>query len=332
MKILVRAPNWLGDLVMSLGFFRRLHDYFPEAEIDVIVKDAISELVSLFPGIMHVYPYSKRGLLGIYRFTKRLPGGYDFFFCLPNSFSSAFMGMWIDSKKKIGYKKEGRGIFFTKGYKHKKPSGLHRVEEYGFLLSGIADCREFSVFLNASFEEPEVLKTIKDRLIVVLNINSHVPSKRLPTQKGAKIANLLIKGSNCTIVLIGTDAEKGYVNSLLSQIENQGNIVNFCGKTTLLKLASILKWADLVISTDSGPAHLANSLMTPVIVLMGLGDEHNTGPYNRENLLLIRKSNLECAPCRSNTCKFQIPKCLEEIDEEEIIEKATLILHNRVNP
>jgi len=78
--------------------------------------------------------------------------------------------------------------------------------------------------------------------------------------------------------------------------------------------------AKAVLTTDSGPAHLANSLGVPTIVLFGAGNELNTAPYNKQHLNTIRAGKLECEPCVRNTCKlYGIPKCMQLIDEIELI-------------
>ena len=93
MKILVRLPNWLGDLVMSSGFIRALSILEPDSTVDVIVKDSLSELIPLFEGINAHIPFSKveyPGIFGAIKFGRTCSASdhYDMFFTLPDSFSS----------------------------------------------------------------------------------------------------------------------------------------------------------------------------------------------------------------------------------------------------
>ena len=103
-------------------------------------------------------------------------------------------------------------------------------------------------------------------------------------------------------------------------------IQNLAGKTDLSQMVKLLKETDLMISTDSGPAHIANSLGTKLIVLFGAGDETKTRPYNLSTAEIIRLAGLPCAPCISNICKFGEPKCLTELDENIISNKALRLL------
>jgi ADP-heptose:LPS heptosyltransferase len=87
--------------------------------------------------------------------------------------------------------------------------------------------------------------------------------------------------------------------------------------------------ATALLTTDSGPAHLANSVGTPTIVLFGAGNEHNTAPYNKQGLTVLRYGKLSCEPCVKNTCKlYGVPKCLELLDELQIINTLSVYLHH----
>src|SRR4051812_7936918 len=112
-KILVRLPNWLGDMVMASGFMHQLQAVYPQAELSVIVKKGIHELLPFFPLVKHQFIFDKasyKGSSGVWRFGKELAKteAFDLFFCLPDSFSSALMGRATGAKKRVGFKKEWR--------------------------------------------------------------------------------------------------------------------------------------------------------------------------------------------------------------------------------
>jgi len=136
MKILIRLPNWLGDVVMSTAFVASVKQLYPGATVDLIVKKELVSITSLMPGLHTVHPFSKQeysGLGGVYRFGKALrPEKYDLFFNLPSSLSSFVMGLAAGAKKRVGFAKEG-GIFLLTNV-YKKPLNVHRVGEYISLL------------------------------------------------------------------------------------------------------------------------------------------------------------------------------------------------------
>ncbi|MBK6826007.1 MAG: glycosyltransferase family 9 protein [Chitinophagaceae bacterium] len=137
MNILIRLPNWMGDMVMSSAFVKAVRDLYPDAAIDLIAKKGIDVLLDFFPEHGQRFVFSKDefpGLSGAWKFGKRIrqQKKYDLFFCLPDSLSSAVMAYATGAAKRVGYRKEGRGLLLTASFN--KKAGLHRVEEYQDLL------------------------------------------------------------------------------------------------------------------------------------------------------------------------------------------------------
>lgn len=326
MKILVRLPNWLGDVVMSTAFINAVQQLYPGSQLDVIIKKELSGIAELITDINTVHVFSKNeygGLGGVYRYGKKLSSEqYDLFFCLPDSLSSAVMGWATRSKKRVGFRKEGRNFLLSNSYK--KPTGLHRVDEYVALLE---------LYSGKKIAEKIVALDLKDKParenLVVLNFNSEAVSRRMPVEKGRQLLQTLgATFKDVKFALAGSPKEKKIIAELLAGADSD-RIENYAGKTNLKGLCELMASAKAVLTTDSGPAHLANSLHTPTIVLFGAGDEHNTAPYNQQHLNVIRAGKLECEPCVRNTCKlYGVPKCMQLLDEMEIINALSFYLHH----
>ena len=327
MKILIRLPNWLGDVVMSTAFVGAVRQLYPDSTLDVIIKKELGGIAELIPGIHTVHSFSKNeygGLAGVYRYGKRLKSErYDLFFCLPDSLSSAVMGWSTSAKKRVGFRKEGRNFLLTDSYK--RPSGLHRVDEYVALLELYSEQKITDRTLKLDLKG----KPTKEN-IVVLNFNSEAVSRRMPLDKGRHLLQTLIATfKDVKFALVGSPKEKEFIDELINGSITTDRIENFAGKTNLKGLCEIMASAKAVLTTDSGPAHLANSLDTPTIVLFGAGDERNTAPYNQQHLQVIRAGKLECEPCVRNTCQlYGIPKCMQLLDEMEIINSLSFYLHH----
>ena len=327
MKILIRLPNWLGDVVMSTAFINAIKQLYPESQVDVIIKKELGGIAALIPRLNKVHLFSKqefKGLSGVYRFGKTLRiEKYDLFFCLPDSLSSAVMAWATDAKKRIGFTKEGRFFLLTNSYK--KPVNLHRTDEYISLLEQFTrkDIFERSVKLEAK-------STNRDINQVILNFNSEAISRKMPLDKGKQLINILTDTfKSIKFIVVGAPKEKEYIDALLSDVGNNSQIENYAGKTSLNGLCDLMASSKAVLTTDSGPAHLANALGASTIVLFGAGDEKNTAPYNKQFLTVIRAGKLECEPCVRNTCKlYGIPKCMQLLNEMEIINALSLYLNH----
>jgi len=326
MKLLIRLPNWLGDVVMSTAFLNAVRQLYPDAQVDVIIKKELSSIASLIPGINKIHSFSKQdhpGLGGVYRFGKSLRSeNYDIFFTLPDSLSAALMGKATRAKKRIGFSKEGGFFLLTKVCR--RPKNVHRVDEYLALLeqfSGKTIAKK-TVELQPEPQTPNN--------IILVNLNSEAESRRMPLDKGRALLNLLTETfANKRFGIIGAPKDAIYVEDLLEGAQNTDRISNFCGKTTLVTLANLMASAKVLLSTDSGPAHLANGVGLPVVALFGAGNEQNTAPYNSDNLTIIRAGQLPCEPCVRNVCKlYGVPKCMELLDEARIINAMSVYLNH----
>lgn len=326
MKILVRLPNWLGDIVMSTAFIGAVKQLYPMAQVDVIIKKELSPIALLIPGLTRIHSFSKeeyKGLAGAYRYGKSLRAEkYDLFFNLPDSLSSAVMGKATNAKQRVGFSKEGGFFLLTKVCK--RPKNAHRVDEY---LSILEQFNEMPVTGRKVMLNPETREPNK---LVLLNFNSEAESRRMPLDKGRALLNLLTNTfTDVKFGLIGAPKDAIFLEQIMVGAVNRDRIENYTGKTTLVTLTNLMAGAKVLLTTDSGPAHLANSLGTPVITLFGAGNEHNTAPYNKTNLTVLRAGQLNCEPCVRNECKlYGIPKCMELLDEQRIINALSLYLNH----
>ncbi len=316
MNILIRLPNWLGDMVMSTAFVQAVKNHFPGAVIDLIAKKGIDFLLDHFPVHNQRYIFSKEeytGITGAWKFGKKIKEQkkYDIFFCLPDSFSSAVMGQAGAANERVGFKKEIRAVFLTHSYSKKK--NIHRVEEYINLLQQFI---KMEIAVPPVQLQPAV--TEKNNALII-NINSEAVSRRLPKEKAVSIINAVRNKINNEIILVGSNKEAHFVDEVFNALPDKTNITNKAGKTNLAELMQLFSSSNALLSTDSGPAHVANALGVHTVVLFGAGNENNTAPYNNNNRIIIRLGQLDCEPCVSNTCKlYGVPQCLVRLDENVI--------------
>jgi heptosyltransferase II len=331
MNILVRLPNWLGDVVMATGFIRELQRLAPDSRIDIILKKELADLAPFLPGVSRVYLFSKAqhpGLKGALAFGRQIAAqrSYNLFFSLPDSFSAALMGWASGSPRRVGYRKEFRSLLLSHAYD--KPKGRHRVEEYLHLLE-----KYFKMAVPDSqvrLSEPTLAGTDGVPAIqspaIILNFNSEAQSRRMPVEKAVRIVNRLRQEIQAELILIGSPKEVPFVNQIMAGLLDARQVRSLAGQTTLPQLAHLIRAADLMISTDSGPAHLAYSQGTKLLVFFGAGIEANTGPYRSPGAEVMRVPGMPCAAYHANTCKYGSPPCLLQLDEDLIVGRARALL------
>ncbi len=304
-------------MVMSIYFVRAVQQQYPDAAISVIAKKGLDGLLEYFPSTKHQFIFSKeeyKGITGLYRFGRKIRSAdnFDLFFCLPDSFSSAFMGWASGAKQRIGYKNEGRNFLLTNSYQ--RDGQPHRVIQYLHLLEK---------FNGKKTDHSPVLqlKNISaERNGLIVNIHSEASSRRIPREKAIELIDLLASKTSETITLIGGPKDVAFTNEIVAGLQMPDRVNNVAGKTSLVQLVELFSRSKTMLSSDSGPAHLANATGLPVVVLFGAGNENETGPYYKAASQTIRLGKLSCEPCRRNECKFGIaPPCLTDLENETVI-------------
>tara|TARA_Y100001970_G_scaffold292442_1_gene433744 strand:+ start:235 stop:1242 length:1008 start_codon:yes stop_codon:yes gene_type:complete len=324
-KILIRTPNWLGDLVISTGFISAVLENFPNSEIDLIVRSGFENLPLIHRGKILIFDPKKNssGDFG----KKLIKNNYDIFFVLPPSFSSAWMAFKSKASKRIGYKGQFRSILlnYSKSYE-KKPRTEHILKEYMNLLSP-----------NLSIEKyPPYLKT--SRKWIESNLNSleyplpqsffaispgavYGRTKQWPTIYFRKLVKKLNKFTESQTIILGTFDDIKLGEEISNGLES---VQNFCGKTSLSQLIAVLSKAKLLIGNDSGSMHLMSALKRPQIAIFGSTSPKWTSPINPNSTII--KEDLKCSPCFSRTCRYNHYECLTKITPEIVFQKIQKII------
>lgn len=140
-------------------------------------------------------------------------------------------------------------------------------------------------------------------------------------EKFAELGDRLREELGIGIVLTGGEA--GPLERIRGRMRT--GAVNLGGRTTLRELACLYRQASLLVTTDSGPMHLAAAMGTPVVALFGPTDPARTGPYGPGHRVIRRA--LSCAPCLRKRCGN--PRCMTEISVEEVFEAVRKMVVGR---
>ncbi len=326
-RILVRAPNWLGDAIMGLPFLENLRYIYPQAHIGIWCKSHLRTLFKAYSKIDQViiYPTSVFSLL---RSCLKLRY-FSACILLPNSFSSALSAFFTGIPQRIGYATDGRDLLLTQRYPPPEQEALHQIDYYLHLLK----CMGYKVkhcipTLNTLPEGEEEQKRLRLKYgwqrdyIVFAPGAAYGPAKCWPPAYFAELAKK-IKKTGQDVLILGTQKDNSIARKILQYLgDNKKGIYNLTGLTSLAGAMSIVKKSISVVTNDSGLMHLTAALKHPQIALFGPTNPKRTAPYGETTKIIYHQ--VPCAPCKYRQC----PKehiCMRQITVEEvfnIIEEA----------
>ncbi|MFP4081330.1 MAG: lipopolysaccharide heptosyltransferase II [Candidatus Aminicenantes bacterium] len=323
MKIVVRAPSWIGDSVLALPSIASLKKNFPESQIWIAAKDWVKGLFTcsnLVEGVISL-PASNN-FRGLRQTAKKIKDfHFDIGLLLPNSFSSAILFYLAKIPQRWGYQSDGRGFLLTRGVVPQENT-LHQVYYYLNLIAGLglethppqinltlnpdvtSRAKEFLQAMDIDFQKP---------LILFNPGAAYGPSKRWPAEKFAQLALLFQQRIGANILVIGSEEENEVGDEISAALKQKP--INLAGKTDLALLAAITSLASLFVCNDTGPMHIANALRTPVVALFGPTLPAQTAPFQQPAVIVHKKA--PCWPCHYRECPFD-HRCMIKIEPEEV--------------
>lgn len=339
-RIYVRAPNWVGDLVMATASFARLRAGFPQARISCALRPYLRSLLAGAEFFDELIDDPKAGLPGLLRLTSAVRRRrFDLAIVYPNSLRTGLVPFLARVPRRMGYQlgrrwlmNEGRDAEIQRGQWGKK--GRRRVpkpmpEYYEELLDGLGiPPGQMHPVLAVTEEEREACERwlrergvgAGDRLVVCNAGASYGASKLWEPDKFAAVAKHF-RAQGAVVVFLAGPAEVDMVRQIA---EESGALATIDPVQPVGMLKPMLDRAALVITTDSGPRHVAVAMDAPVVCLMGPNDRRYTD-YCLEKQVVIRK-DLECAPCQRRVCPLEHRNCMKFIEVDEVVQAGEELL------
>lgn len=323
-RLLVRAPNWVGDAVLSLPVLSGLARLFPGAEITVLAARNVSPLFWGLPGVAEVIPYPAD--LNKWRVLWGLRGRCDLAVTLPNSLESALDLCLLGAKVRLGYAADGRRFLLNPAVAGRRQlAGLHTVFYYLGLLQGLGEVETFTPPALCLGEEETAAA---GRWLPASGFGAgpwvglspgaaYGPAKRWPPERFAALGGELAREFGARLVLLGGPGEAPVADLVKARLKLP--VVDLVGKSDLRQALAVLRRLKLLITNDSGLMHAAAALGVPVVALFGSTDPAVTGPFTPRATVL--RHPLDCSPCFKRTCRVGYA-CLTAIGVDEVMSAA----------
>ncbi len=316
--MLVRAPNWVGDVVLSLPALRDLRRAFPGARLSVLARPWVADLYGAVPEVDEVIPSH-----GVRADVARLRGAFDAAVLLPNSFGVALVAWGARIPERWGFATDGRRALLTRAARVPAAiRGRSQVYYYRAMLEGLGF--DTATPPDASLRCPDEWRSRGRELLgsdgpwLGLNPGAFFGTAKrwLPERYGA-VGDLVARRVGARIALVGSKAERPLAEAIAASMSKKPRVLT--GETTLPELLGVLSCLDGFVTNDSGPMHLAAALGVRQVAVFGSTDWRETAPFTKRATVV--REPTECAPCLQRECPID-HRCMRAVTVERVTEAA----------
>jgi heptosyltransferase-2 len=335
-RLVVVAPNWLGDAVMALPLLSDVSLAWPDAHISVAARRSVAPLFSMAPPVNQVVTLDSRsGRYGwrLWRGDARrlAEGQYDAALLLPNSFGAAWVTSRAGIPERWGFARDLRGRLLTRAVK-RPSSAMHQAEYYQVLAAGLGiSPGPRLVTLNIPTESIVSAKSLlseaglsEGRAFVVMAPGAaYGRAKQWLPSRFAELS-VMVAEERAATVLVGTKADVGVCRAIC--VSAGGGIIDLCDRTDLTTLAALMSMSAATIANDSGAMHLAAAAGAKVVAIFGPTDYQHTSPlFAGANVPAptIISSDVWCRPCMLRECPLD-HRCMTQISARSVFDALTL--------
>jgi 3-deoxy-D-manno-octulosonic-acid transferase/heptosyltransferase-1 len=330
----------IGDVIHTLPALNAIKSHFPDAHITWLVEEDAASLVEGHEALDRVLVSKRkrwmRGLRSssffstiseIYRFIKALRDThYDMILDFQALLKSGVLIAFARGRRKIGFGKglehmEHSYIFLNERIPavdmeiHALSRGMMFIEALGIPSNTV----EYKLPVSShDYEKVEDLMTtyglLGAKTLIAINPVAKWETKLWANKKFSQLADMLIHRYDAKIVFTGGPDDRPTIQDIMAAMK--GHAVNLAGHTTLKMLAALYEKMVFVVSTDTGPMHMAVAVGTPVVALFGPTAPWRTGPFGTGHQIV--RAEPECSPCFKRECKTI--DCMEQISVQQVVD------------
>ena len=356
-NILIINPFGIGDVLFSTSLVSAIRKACSESYIAYICNLKVKDILTTNPDINEVFVFERdeyrnlwkeskiRAIKKFFRFWGEIKKKkFDIVFDLSLGKEYAFLCWWVGIKERKGFNYKKRGRFLTHKIEFDGFNDKPVAEYYlGLFKEGPINNRPLQINAGAAYYAAqntilittEQDKTCIDTFLTQSGIKENdiligiTPGggmsfgqknqdrRRWPPKKFAELADKIIEKFNAKIVLIWGPGEEKLVQEIASLMKQKPLIAP---ATKIREMAELCKRCKLVICSEGGPLHIANSQGVKTVSIFGPADEKVYGPYPLGENNIVVTSGADCRPCYK---KFKLPdcehkKCLEDISVDEV--------------
>jgi heptosyltransferase-2 len=332
-RLVVIAPNWLGDAVMALPLVADVHREWPDIHLSVAGRGSVAALFEMVDDVDDVIPLTGGGgvtAIASARANARMlaAGDFDTALLLPNSFLSAWIVAQANIRERWGFRADWRGRLLTRALPRPRQP-LHQAAYYQTIAS------ELGLVPGPAYAHVNVGEAGRARADALLTEVGLAPdtsfvamapgaaygrAKQWLPERFAELATLVASERGLRSVLVGAAADAAVCRGIAARASGA---IDLCGKTDLPALAGVLSRAHAVVANDSGAMHLAAATGTHVVAIFGATNEKRTAPLRAQAsapAASVVASAVWCRPCMLRECPID-HRCMTAISTRAVLDQ-----------
>lgn len=326
-RILIVMPTWVGDVVMATPTLRALRAHLSDSHLTALMRPAGAAVLDPCPWLDAVATS-----------PKELTGRFDVGILLANSFRAAWTARGKGCKRLIGYARDGRSWMLSDQlFAPRGPAGYVPMPalKYYLEIARYLGAEVIDSGMELFVDEQNTAKAqrmmsdagvVEDRPLVLLNPGaSFGPAKLWGAKRYAQVADRLFQEHKAQVAVSGSIDERPILDQVIAAAEIPIIDLQAHG-IDLRTLKGVMQRADLLITNDTGPRHIAAAFNTPVVTIFGPTDPRWTEiDFALERQLMV---DVFCGPCQQKHCPLD-HRCMTGITPEMVYQQAAELLAPR---
>lgn len=332
-KFLIIQTAFIGDVVLATALAEKLHQHFPNADIDFLLRKGNETLLKNHPFILGVLVWNKqqnkyKNLFAKLRYIRSKK--YDAVINVQRFAATGLLTAFSGAKKTIGFDKNPWSFLFTHKVKHiisNESNPLHEVDRNQLLIENFTDKNAAKPRLYPSPADYKKVRPLQGSNYICIAPASVWFTKQFPVDKWVSFIQKV--PASFTIYLIGAPSDFNLCEAIKSSA-NQGHVVNLAGQLSFLQSVALQQSAAMNYVNDSAPMHFASAVNAPVTaVYCSTLPSFGFGPLSDKSFIVQTTENLPCKPCGlhgKKECPLKHFKCAFTIADEQLLETLLSVI------
>ncbi|HTN06930.1 glycosyltransferase family 9 protein [Agriterribacter sp.] len=325
-KILIIQTAFIGDVVLATCLVEKLHAFFPDAQIDFLLRKGNEGLLKAHPHLHEVLIWDKQHgkYSALWRLLQRIrKNKYDKVINVQRFGATGLLTAFSKAKQKIGFDKNPFSPTFDISIKHNmcnSSAAPHETERNLSLIQSFTDSAIYKPRLYPSQQDRDSVQPLMSSPYICIAPASVWFTKQYPAQKWISFINKI--PASYTVYLLGAPGEAKLCEEIQQKAERK--ITSLAGQFNFLQSAALMRGAVMNYVNDSAPMHFASAMNAPVTaVYCSTVPAFGYGPLSDKKYIVEIQEPLRCRPCGLHGYR-QCPeghfKCAYLIGDEQLLE------------